>query len=51
MPVSVLYWSWDYTAPTGVEITLDPFADFPLDPFVCATADGVNPDTANEVTN
>jgi hypothetical protein len=44
-------WSWDYAAPTGVEITLDPFADFPVAPFVFATADGVNPDTTNGVTN
>jgi len=43
--------SWDYAAPTGVEVTLEPGADFPVDPFVFATADGVNPDTAHGVTN
>jgi hypothetical protein len=44
-------WRWTYPAPTGVKLTLDPFADFPVEPFVFATADGVNPDTANGVTN
>jgi len=44
-------WRWTYPAPTGVAVTLDPFADFPVAPFVFATADGVNPDTANGVTN
>ena len=44
-------WRWTYPAPTGVTLTLDPFADFPVDPFVFATADGLNPDTAKGVTN
>jgi hypothetical protein len=42
-------WRWTYTAPTGVEVILQPFADFPVEPFVFATADGVNP--APGVTN
>ncbi len=42
-------WRWTYTAPAGVEVTLEPFADFPVLPFVFATADGVNP--ASNVTN
>jgi hypothetical protein len=42
-------WRWTYTAPDGVEVTLQPFADFPVDPFVFATADGVHP--ALGVTN
>ncbi len=44
-------WRWTYAAPEGFVITLDPFADFPVAPFVFATADGVNPDTAHGVTN
>jgi len=36
-------WSWNYPAPDGVDFTLDPFADFPVAPFVFATADAVNP--------
>jgi hypothetical protein len=44
-------WSWKYPAPKGVEITLEPFADFPVVPFVFATADGVNPDTDHGVTH
>ena len=42
-------WRWTYTAPAGVEVTLEPLADFPAVPFVFATADGVNP--APGVTN
>jgi hypothetical protein len=42
-------WQWDYAAPAGVDLTLEPFADFPIVPFVFATADGVNP--APGVTN
>jgi hypothetical protein len=34
-------WSWKYEAPHGVDFTLEPFADFPVVPFVFATADGV----------
>jgi hypothetical protein len=38
-------WSWEYTVkdPEGVTLTLDPLADFPVMPFVFATADGVTP--------
>jgi len=36
-------WRWTYTAPDGVKVTLEPSADFPFEPFVFATADGVNP--------
>ena len=36
-------WSWKYEAPKGVDFTLEPFADFPVVPFVFATADGDNP--------
>jgi hypothetical protein len=36
-------WRWTYTAPDGVKVTLEPFADFPFEGFVFATADGVNP--------
>jgi len=42
-------WRWDYEAPAGVEVTLEPFADFPVVPFVFATADGVT--AAPGVTN
>jgi hypothetical protein len=34
-------WSWKYEAPNGVDFTLEPFANFPVVPFVFATADGV----------
>ena len=34
-------WSWKYEAPHGVDFTLEPFADFPVVPFIFATADGV----------
>lgn len=44
-------WSWDYAAPDGVVLNLQPDADFPVDFFIFATADGVNPDTGNGVTN
>ena len=36
-------WRWTYTAPDGVKVTLEPSADFPVEGFVFATADGVNP--------
>jgi hypothetical protein len=43
-------WSWKYPAPDGIDFTLEPFAFVPVIPFVFATADGVNPDTAHGVT-
>jgi hypothetical protein len=42
-------WRWDYDAPAGVVLNLQPDADFPVDFFVFATADGINP--APGVTN
>jgi hypothetical protein len=54
-------WRWEYTVckqnesnctvtdPEGITLTLDPLADFPVMPFVFATADGVGP--ADGVTN
>jgi len=36
-------WSWKYEAPKGVDFTLEPFADFPVVPFVFAAPDGVHP--------
>jgi hypothetical protein len=44
-------WSWKYPAPDGIDFTLEPFAFVPVIPFVFATADGVNPDTAHGVTD
>jgi hypothetical protein len=43
--------SWNYSAPDGVDFTLEPLADFPVVPFFFPTADGVNPDTAHGVTD
>jgi hypothetical protein len=48
---AIFDWSWDYAAPDGAVLNLQPDADFPVDFFVFATADGVNPDTANGLTN
>lgn len=42
-------WSWTFTAPEGVTITLEPFVGFAPMPLVFATADGVTP--APGVTN
>ena len=42
---------WRYPAPDGVEITLEPLADWPVVPFVFATANGVTPDTDHGVTD
>jgi len=42
-------WRWDYEAPDGVVVNLQPDADFPVDFFIFATADGVAP--APGVTN
>jgi len=44
-------WSWQYPAPDGIDFTLEPLAFVPIIPFVFATADGVNPDTAHGVTD
>jgi hypothetical protein len=44
-------WSWKYEAPNGVDFPLEPFANFPVIPFVFATADGVEPDTDHSVTD
>jgi len=44
-------WSWKYPAPDGVDITLEPFADFPVVPYVFATANGDSPDTDHGVTD
>ena len=45
-------WHWKYpTDQDGVKFTLEPFADFPDEHLVFATADGVHPDTANGVTD
>ena len=42
-------WRWDYEAPSGVDVTLEPLSDSSIVPFVFATADGVTP--APGVTN
>jgi hypothetical protein len=45
---------WRYPAPNGITFTLGGDglnSDFPIAPFVFATADGINPDTANGVTH
>ena len=45
---------WRYPAPTGITFDLGGDgmnSNFPIAPFVFATADGENPDTANGVTN
>ena len=43
-------WSWKYPAPEGgIDFTLEPFADFPIVPFVFATANGDDP--APDVTD
>jgi hypothetical protein len=46
---AIFDWSWDYAAPDGVVLNLQPDADFPVDFFIFATSDGVNP--ADGVTN
>ena len=43
------HWRWTYKAPAGVDFTLQLDADFPVVPFVFATADGVKP--ADGVSN
>lgn len=42
-------WSWTYTDPDGVSITLEPFVGFAVVDLVFATADGITP--APGVTN
>jgi hypothetical protein len=47
-------WRWKYPAPTGITFDLGGDgrnSNFPIVPFVFATADGENPDTANGVTD
>jgi hypothetical protein len=41
--IATFDWRWTYTAPDRVKVTLEPSADFPVEAFVFATADGVNP--------